>query len=272
MAFHSALAKASHNTLASLINDVIVRLNTDVFVETIRDYTPEQLRELSACAVSQANQAVRKAAAASEERRNMGTTLVSAVSYDCGAVITNVGDSRAYHITKEGITRVTKDHSLVESMVDRGDITAEEARRHPNRNLITRALARMSPPTAMGTYVPWRRGLPAAVHRRTGGHGDGPGDALRGHPRRGPRLCLDRLLAIVQEPRRVGQRYRRADAHAETVRGADYGPVHWKKCWTTAMRSWSGSAPGHGGGLQGQVPPSEPAGGGEDPQERSGAG
>ena len=70
----------------------------------------------------------------------MGTTLVSAVSYDGGAVLSNVGDSRAYHITADGIHRVTKDHSLVESMVDRGDITAEEARHHPNRNLITRAL------------------------------------------------------------------------------------------------------------------------------------
>ena len=70
----------------------------------------------------------------------MGTTLVSAISYDAGVVVTNVGDSRAYHITEDGITRVTKDHSLVESMVDRGDITAEEARRHPSRNLISRAL------------------------------------------------------------------------------------------------------------------------------------
>ena len=43
-------------------------------------------------------------------------------------------------IQQDGITRITKDHSLVESMVDRGDITAEEARRHPSRNLITRAL------------------------------------------------------------------------------------------------------------------------------------
>lgn len=55
-------------------------------------------------------------------------------------MVTNVGDSRAYHISTDGISRVTKDHSLVESMVDRGDITAEEARHHPNRNLITRAL------------------------------------------------------------------------------------------------------------------------------------
>ena len=45
----------------------------------------------------------------------MGTTLVSAISYDGGVVVTNVGDSRAYHITEDGITRITKDHSLVES-------------------------------------------------------------------------------------------------------------------------------------------------------------
>ena len=60
-----------------------------------------------------------------------GTTLVSAISYDGGVVVTNVGDSRAYHITEDGITRITKDHSLVESMVDRGDITAEEAAATP---------------------------------------------------------------------------------------------------------------------------------------------
>jgi protein phosphatase len=51
-----------------------------------------------------------------------------------------VGDSRAYHITKDGITRVTRDHSWVENMIERGDLTEEEARHHPNRNLITRAL------------------------------------------------------------------------------------------------------------------------------------
>ena len=71
----------------------------------------------------------------------MGTTLVSAISFPDGVVVSNVGDSRAYFIEREqGITRITKDHSVVENMVDRGDITAEEARRHPNKNLITRAL------------------------------------------------------------------------------------------------------------------------------------
>ena len=105
-----------------------------------QDMTPEQLREASSYAVTLANRAIRDAAEASVDCRGMGTTLVSAVSYDGGAVISNVGDSRAYRITADGIARITKDHSLVDRMVDRGDITAEEARHHPNRNLITRAL------------------------------------------------------------------------------------------------------------------------------------
>ena len=121
------------------------RIAVDTFMTEMqkvlrRDMTPEQLREASSYAVVLANRAIRDAAEASVDCRGMGTTLVSAVSYDGGAVLSNVGDSRAYHITADGIQRVTKDHSLVESMVDRGDITAKEARHHPNRNLITRAL------------------------------------------------------------------------------------------------------------------------------------
>lgn len=101
---------------------------------------PDRLREVSVVAVALANRAVRNAARGSSEYQNMGTTLVSAVSFDGGVVIANVGDSRAYHINKQRIVQVTRDHSLVERMVERGDITAEEARRHPSRNLITRAL------------------------------------------------------------------------------------------------------------------------------------
>ena len=123
-----------------------------------REMTPEQLREACACAVSIANKTIREAARASEDCRGMGTTLVSAVSFDGGAVITNVGDSRAYHITPDGITRVTKDHSLVESMVDRGDITEEEARHHPNRNLITRALGPDISALSDGYICPMARG------------------------------------------------------------------------------------------------------------------
>ena len=91
---------------------VASHIAVDTFIEELEkiltpDMAPEQLREASAYAVSLANKAIREAAFHSEEYRDMGTTLVSAVSFADGAVITNVGDSRAYHITQDGITRVT---------------------------------------------------------------------------------------------------------------------------------------------------------------------
>lgn len=104
------------------------------------DMTAVQLAQASSYAVAIANDAVYEKAQEAKEYHGMGTTLVSAICYEKGAVISNVGDSRAYHITAEGIRRVTEDHSLVEALVRRGDITEEEARVHPNRNVITRAL------------------------------------------------------------------------------------------------------------------------------------
>ena len=122
------------------------------------DRTPEQLREASSYAVAMANQAVENRAMEDAELSNMGTTLVSAIAYEGGTVITNIGDSRAYYITEAGITRITKDHSLVESMVDHGDITADEARHHPNRNLITRALGRDTNAACDGYIRPMEKG------------------------------------------------------------------------------------------------------------------
>ena len=120
--------------------------------------TPEQLREASSYAVAMANQAVERRASQEEALANMGTTLVSAIACEGGAVVTNVGDSRAYYITEAGITRITKDHSLVESMVDHGDITADEARHHPSRNLITRALGRDTNAACDGYIRPMAQG------------------------------------------------------------------------------------------------------------------
>lgn len=70
----------------------------------------------------------------------MGTTLVAAAVAGNGVVIVNVGDSRAYHVTGSKITQITKDHSVVEDMIDRGDLKRSEANTHPNRNLITRVI------------------------------------------------------------------------------------------------------------------------------------
>lgn len=70
----------------------------------------------------------------------MGTTLVAAlVSGNCATVV-NVGDSRAYHIHQEGIELITRDHSIVQMMVDRGELSPEEAKSYPGKNLITRAV------------------------------------------------------------------------------------------------------------------------------------
>lgn len=122
------------------------------------EMTPEQLREASSYAVAMANRAVEARACQDEALANMGTTLVAAIAYDGGAVITNVGDSRAYHISQAGIARVTRDHSLVESMVEHGDITADEARHHPSRNLITRALGRNTNAACDGYIRPMEKG------------------------------------------------------------------------------------------------------------------
>ena len=121
------------------------RIAVDTYLQELqavlkKDASVEQLQEMSSYAVSLANKAIRDYATQHEECLGMGTTLVSAVAKNGCVVISNVGDSRAYHISNDDIFRITKDHSLVESMVDRGDITVEEARRHPKRNVITRAL------------------------------------------------------------------------------------------------------------------------------------
>lgn len=78
-----------------------------------------------------------------EAYNGMGTTIVGGVVREDGSVyLVNVGDSRAYHISKrlDCITQITRDHSLVEELVEAGAITREEARIHPQRNVITRAL------------------------------------------------------------------------------------------------------------------------------------
>lgn len=120
-------------------------LAVETFMKEIRalpraDMTAGQLRELASFCVAKANTAVYQRALQDPAYQGMGTTLVSAVAGERDAVICNVGDSRAYLIHNGEMMRITHDHSVVQTLVENGDITAEEARTHPNRNLITRAL------------------------------------------------------------------------------------------------------------------------------------
>lgn len=70
----------------------------------------------------------------------MGTTLVGGIITKRKAFLVNVGDSRAYYLTKSEIKQISKDHSYVEELVAMGAITKEEARTHPKKNIITKAL------------------------------------------------------------------------------------------------------------------------------------
>ena len=118
----------------------------------------EQLRQATLYAISLANDAIRRAAAQNADYQHMGTTLVCALAKEDLVMVGNIGDSRAYHINGEGIRQISRDHSVVESMVEKGDITPQEARRHPNRNLITRALGPDTQAQADTFAVAWHPG------------------------------------------------------------------------------------------------------------------
>ena len=125
--------------------NIASRLAIDVFTdEVLRSYKPgmtqEQTEQLLKNAVKLANFTVYDQAQQFAEFSGMGTTLVAALINGKTATIINVGDSRCYHITRSDIRRITVDHSLVQMMVDRGELTDEEARVYPGRNYITRAV------------------------------------------------------------------------------------------------------------------------------------
>ena len=91
-------------------------------------------------AFSEANAAVHTRASMNDEMYGMGCTLVAAILEPDRFVAANVGDSRLYHFDGKALRQVTHDHSFVAELVRRGAITPEEAKTHPRRNLITRAI------------------------------------------------------------------------------------------------------------------------------------
>ncbi|MDR2646511.1 MAG: Stp1/IreP family PP2C-type Ser/Thr phosphatase [Oscillospiraceae bacterium] len=91
-------------------------------------------------AIQAANARIFDLAAANEALQGMGTTVVAAVITPEAAYIAHVGDSRAYLSTGGQLIQLTKDHSVVQAMVDNGQITEDEAKIHPHKNLITRAV------------------------------------------------------------------------------------------------------------------------------------
>lgn len=125
--------------------DVASRLASDVFRQDVQQTALPQMEQQEIVkmlihAVKSANRAVYEQSRVSPDFAGMGTTLVAAYIQDHAAYIVNIGDSRCYYIADNEIMQVTEDHSVVGLMVARGQITEEEARIHPNKNLITRAV------------------------------------------------------------------------------------------------------------------------------------
>jgi len=98
------------------------------------------MREVLDSSIREANELVYNASLKDPNCQGMGTTVVALLCNGDRGMLANVGDSRAYLINDDGISRITRDHSLVEEMLSRGELTREEAKVYPNRNLITRAV------------------------------------------------------------------------------------------------------------------------------------
>ena len=125
--------------------NVASSLAVDVFSQEIqRTWTPsmewDKTDQMMKNAVKLANFTVYDQAMQFEEVSGMGTTLVAALVRGNRVSLINVGDSRAYVINQKGIRQITRDHSVVQMMVDRGELTAEMAKSYPGKNLITRAV------------------------------------------------------------------------------------------------------------------------------------
>lgn len=119
--------------------EVASTLAIEVFSENMRDIdniTTVSMRS----AVERANDAVFHAAKKSDQMSGMGTTFSALAIHDSTAYIAHVGDSRVYLLRRGTIMRITVDHTLVEDLVLKGLLTVKEARVHPKRNIITRAL------------------------------------------------------------------------------------------------------------------------------------
>src|SRR5579862_2572907 len=158
-----------------------------IAVQTIRSYIEARLEtargevtngaELLTGALEEANSKIIEYVASHPESRGMGSTGVCAIVTPTDAAVAWVGDSRGYLMEGAAVRQVTRDHSLVQRLVEIGQITAEEAHTHEHKNVITRSLgARQSGPAGA-------EAVPVKLKR---------GDKLL--------LCSDGLTAHVMDP------------------------------------------------------------------------
>ena len=132
MGGHAKGEEASKIALNTLTKSVVPEL-----------FGEKSFTELLENGIKNANQEILDYTSKNPESSGMGTTAVCALVKGNDVHLANVGDSRAYVISNDEIRRVTKDHSYVQALIDEGKITEEEAREHPQKNVITKAVGIM---------------------------------------------------------------------------------------------------------------------------------
>ena len=124
--------------------NIASRVVVDSFAESVGslsgEYSAETVKNFLIAAVNRANALVCQRIEEDPSLAGMGTTVVACVVKSGFAHIAHVGDSRAYKLGPGGIAQLTKDHSMVQVLVEQGQIAPEEAKTHPKRNIITRAV------------------------------------------------------------------------------------------------------------------------------------
>jgi serine/threonine protein phosphatase PrpC len=133
--------------------EVASSMTVDSIIETLQQSLPQinagEIDEASGfsresiClqdAVVEANQQVFQASETNPDHKGMGTTVVVLQFYNNSFSLAHIGDSRCYRVRSDKFEQITKDHSLLQELIDRGFYTPEEARKSMNKNLVTRAL------------------------------------------------------------------------------------------------------------------------------------
>ncbi len=128
--------------------EVASRMLVDFFISKVSSldlngWDNSQLEQVLINTIKEANTAICREAELNPEKYGMGTTAVACILHDGMLITANVGDSRAYISTPSELIRVTEDHSYVEDLVRQGAISSTQARNHPDRNIITRAVGCM---------------------------------------------------------------------------------------------------------------------------------
>lgn len=119
--------------------DYASKATVETMVEEIENCSETSPVAIFEKAIVTANERIRRKASEEADLEGMGTTVVAATCMGKELQVANVGDSRLYIVNKQ-IKQITRDHSLVEEMVRMGGIGREEARNHPDKNIITRAV------------------------------------------------------------------------------------------------------------------------------------